>query len=434
MPFCYSSKTMNFLKTQELFNVLAHKKLPSFGFVSLLFFIFSLSFFSCKVETSLLASINPTLKQEKALTSKLRPLDQVAFHERFIKAEEKALLTLKAMTLEEKAGQVLMISIGDTNVLSARTKKLLQNLKPGAILFFAFNVQNGPDQVTKLTGNLQAEAKKGALALPFLIAIDHEGGKVLRAKKGYTNLPSPFVLGSKVDAELEIFRLGKISGQELRQSGINWNLAPVVESLTENNKDFLGERSYSEDPKKASLFSNAFIQGLQEENTLACAKHFPGNSNIDPHKGLPVLTASILEYEKEIFPSFKNAIEEKNVAAVMVSHAIVNAIDKNESATVSKKVLSVLKDDLQFKGIALSDDLKMKALNTVMSANTAAVKALSAGTDMLMISGGEDLLEIQKTIVKAVQNGSLQKERLDDAVRRILTQKYLYQIESVWTK
>jgi beta-N-acetylhexosaminidase len=209
------------------------------------------------------------------------------------------------------------------------------------------------------------------------------------------------------------------------------NLAPVVEALTGTNKAFLSDRAWSDDPVKAAALAGTFIEACQAGGTAAVAKHFPGNAD-DPHTNQPVLDASREELERVYLVPFDAAVR-RGVSAVMLSHAVVPAIDPERPVTLSPAAVSALKDGLGFRGIVLSDDLVMAAVARPKAVRSGAagsirtgglaVAAMHAGADMLMVSGGNDIREAWIALQKAVADGNLPRARLEDAAFRIVYQK-----------
>ncbi len=352
--------------------------------------------------------------------------------------ERQARLIVSAMTDGELAGQVLMTGADGVERLSAPSRTLLLALKPGAILLFGYNLSSNPKSVAALAADIRAAAAiptgsspSSGVSLPPFIAIDHEGGGVYRFKGGLTRLPAAQKMGSGVSAMAQAVSAaaGKTAGTELRALGITMNLAPVVEALTTVNVAFLGDRAWSEEPAKAATLAALFIESCQEGGVAAAAKHFPGNAAADPHRGLPVLRVTRAELEGDYLPSFGKAIR-SGVAAVMLSHAIVPAIDPGLPSSLSARAIGLLKGELGFRGIVMTDDLVMAALSGLGGPGEVAVKALTAGADMLMVSGGRAAGEVREALLAALADGSLGRDRLRDAAARIVAQKLRYGLDS----
>jgi beta-N-acetylhexosaminidase len=200
-------------------------------------------------------------------------------------------------------------------------------------------------------------------------------------------------------------------------------LAPVVELLTDRNKGFLGSRSYGREASIVDADAGAYIDGLQAEGVAAVAKHFPGNAGADPHKVLPKLDIAKGVYERDYLPRFASAIRHR-VAAVMLSHVVFEALDPDRPASLSPAIIGgALRGELGFRGLAITDDLVMKALTESLSPESSAVAAIGAGADLLMLTDMRAAEGVRDALVAAVRDGRLPAARLDEAVKRILEVK-----------
>jgi len=334
---------------------------------------------------------------------------------------------VSAMDDATLAGQVLMVGVNGVESPSSASASLLREVHPGAVVLFGFNLSGDLLVVSGLCDGIRTEAATGlpAPAIPPFIAVDHEGGPVYRFKGGLTRLPSARRLGQAGQAAA--IAAGTAAGSELRAVGITMNLAPVVEALTDTNKAFLSDRAWSDDPKAAASLAGAFIDACQEAGTAAVAKHFPGNAD-DPHKSRPVLDVSPEELKLVYLAPFAEAAS-RGVSAVMLSHALVPALDPEHPVTISPAAVSALKDGLGFRGIVLSDDLVMAAIaghtdrTGSATVGSVAVEAMLAGVDMLMVSGGKDIREAWTALQTALADGRLPRARLQDAAFRVVYQK-----------
>lgn len=364
-------------------------------------------------------------------------------------ASREAERRLASMSLEEKAAQVLFIGVEGSGKPSSASLALLEDLRVGGVLLFGFNLSPEPAEAGVFTSQLQDAAERAYLQgesrsdsqrefrrdspIPLIVAIDHEGGSVFRFKgPGITRLPSPKSVGERGEPNAARYAalLGKAAGSELRSLGITMNLAPVVELLTDENAAFLGTRSYGSSGKEADADAGAFIEGLQSEGVVAVAKHFPGNAAADPHKVLPLLDLSESAYKRDCLPRFSSAIRHR-VSAIMISHVLFPAVDPDKPASLSPLVVrGELRGRLGFRGLAITDDLCMRAVSSSISLEKAAVEALVAGEDFLMIVDMRQAARARDAIVKAVDTGLIPASRLDEAVGRILALKTRYAMES----
>ncbi len=329
------------------------------------------------------------------------------------------------MSDDELIGQLLMIGVAGTSRLAPASARQLEAVRPGAILLFGYNVSAAPQDMAALTAAIrEASAVRG---LPPFIAIDHEGGSVYRFKGGLTRLPSAMVLGA---AGAQAARAaGAAAGSELQALGISLNLAPVVEALNASNRAFLVDRAWSTDPAVSGQLAWSFAEACQSQGVAACAKHFPGNGPADPHAALPVLGIAAAGLDAEYLEPFRPAIR-GGVSTIMLSHALVPALDASAPASLSARVITELRERLGFRGIILTDDLVMAALSRAGGPGVAAVAALSAGADMLMVSGGPAVDSVRTAVRAALADGRLQRTRLTDAAVRIVAQKLRFGLEA----
>ena len=391
---------------------------------------------------SLLAGCSPYRGGERASADRMAAPDPFEARSRSI---------VSGMDDAALAGQVLMMGVNGLRTPSSASAALLSEVRPGAVVLFGFNLSEDPRVVSGLCDGIRAQATTGGPvpattggpvpattggpvpattggpvpAVPPFIAVDHEGGPVYRFKGGLTRLPSARRLGQAGQAAASV--AGAAAGSELRAIGITMNLAPVVEALNASNAAFLTDRAWSADPGMAADLAGAFMDACQGAGTAAVAKHFPGNAD-DPHKNRPVLDVSRAELEREYLAPFASAAG-RGVSAVMLSHAVVPALDPGRPATLSPVAVSALKEGLEFRGIVLSDDLAMAAVagRADRAGSTpvggVAVAAMLAGVDMLMVSGGKDIRAAWVALREALSDGSLPRARLEDAAFRVVYQK-----------
>jgi len=322
------------------------------------------------------------------------------------------------MSLEEKAGQVLLVGVGGRGSAPPSSLSMIRDVGPGGIILFGFNIPDDPTALCPALRRFQTESLASGSGLPLLVAVDDEGGSVFRFKGGITRPPSPLETARRGAAYAAL--LGTREALELGDLGINTVLGPVVEPLTDDDRLFLGDRSYGRDPAKVDAIASAYIRGLGEGGAIAAAKHFPADGPADPHLRLPRLSAPEPELEGLYLDRFAGAIA-AGARVVMISHIVVEAVDPNRPATLSPAVIAILRRRLGFRGVALTDDLYMKALG--MSPEVSAPLALAAGDDLLMLSSSASALSVREAIVEAVRRGLLSEARLDEAARRVVALK-----------
>ncbi len=281
----------------------------------------------------------------------------------------------------------------------------------GGITLFAYNVRD-PEQLATLTARL-----RGAGGL--LVSIDEEGGDVTRLEAGSgSSYPGNFALGRVDDPALTADVAAAIAG-ELAAVGVNMNLAPVADVNSNPLNPVIGVRSFGADPELVARHVEAFVAGTQRQGVAACAKHFPGHGDtaVDSHLDLPVVEG---ELETALLP-FRAGIA-AGVRAVMTGHLLVRALD-DQPATLSRRILTgLLRDELGFEGLVVTDALEMRAISAGAGVEEGAVRALAAGADLLCL--GHDLHEdaveaVLRAIVAAVRDGRLPPERLEEAAGRV---------------
>ncbi len=340
---------------------------------------------------------------------------------------------LSSLDLEAKAAQVLLIGVEGSGAPTADSAALLERMGVGGVLLFGFNLPGEPAEAGRFTSALQDASLRGWASrreapIPLIVAVDHEGGSVFRFKgAGITRIPPPSEVAGRGEAYASL--LGRAAGAELRALGFNMALAPVVELLTDDNKAFLGSRSYGRSARETDAAAGAYIEGLQSELVAAVAKHFPGNAGEDPHRVLPELALSKEAYERDYLPRFASAVK-RRVSSVMLSHVVFTAIDPSRPASLSPAIVrGELRGRLGFRGLAITDDLGMRALSATRSPEKSAVEALAAGADLLMLVDMRAAPGVRDAIVAAVKEGRLPAARLDEAVRRVLELKARFKMD-----
>jgi len=323
---------------------------------------------------------------------------------------------LKDLTLEEKIGQLFMVA-----AYSNRGKdhidyivSLIEKQKIGGLIFF----QGGPYRQSNLTNYYQSLSK-----IPLMISIDGEWGISMRLDSTI-NYPKQLTLGAIQQEEL-IYKMGSRIADECSRIGIHVNFAPVIDVNSNPNNPVIGFRSFGEDKENVSSKGLAYMFGLQDNNVIACAKHFPGHGDteVDSHKGLPTLSFGKDRMDSlELYP-FKELFAE-GLMSVMASHLNVPLYDtaKNVGASLSRNmVTALLKDTLKFKGLVFTDALDMKGVRSFYKPGDVDLKALLAGNDILVNS--EDVPTAISLIKRAVDSCYISEDEIDEHVKKILLAK-----------
>lgn len=344
---------------------------------------------------------------------------------------------LDQMTLEQKVAQMFLISLfSDSPTLSERD--LLRTWQPGGVVLLEKNVGN-PAQTTRLTNELQRIVLESG-GLPLFIAIDQEGGPIAHLRDGFTEWPAPMLLTATADEGLA-YAVGMAQARELRAVGVNMNLAPVADLGTNPLNTVIGRRAYGRLPAQVSPIISSLIRGLQDGGVLATTKHFPGHGDTasDSHLELPILPHSRDDLEKRELIPFIAAIQADS-GAIMVAHIAfpeLEPIDDKRPASLSQTIVDgLLRQELGYDGLIITDALDMDAIDTTYSASQAAVMAIQAGNDLIIIgahAGPEIQARAMQAVIKAVQDGNIDEARLNESVRRILKAKNRLGLLDEWT-
>jgi len=251
--------------------------------------------------------------------------------------------------------------------------------------------------------------------------VDQEGGRVRRLRAGFTDVPALRSLGRARDPKLAL-QMGQLLGRELRAVGIDVNFAPVVDVDTNVDNPVIGDRALSSDPRLVAELAEALVRGLQSEGVAACAKHFPGHGDteLDSHQTLPRLVHGLERLEQVELVPFERVVA-AGVASIMTAHVVLEALDREYPATLSDVVLGrLLRQGLGFDGVVFSDDLEMGAIAGRFAPGVAAVRALNAGVDGLLVCHSAEIAHrMLDAVAGAVADGTLERERLTEAGRRI---------------
>jgi len=332
-------------------------------------------------------------------------------------------MTKPAMTLREKVGQLFMIGFDGTQ-LSPELTTWIQDYQPGGIILFSRNLVDAR-QIAHLTNALQDLADSS----PFLMAIDQEGGKVSRLPPGFTIFPPAATVAACGSTDFA-YQAATVTAKELRAVGFNMNMAPVLDVNTNPLNPIIGDRAFSADPEQVCTLGNATISGLHDHGIIACGKHFPGHGETtkDSHKELPVVTLPKERLERIELHPFRSAIAH-GLMTMMSAHIHFPALDDTVPATLSHTIMTtMLRDEIGFSGVILSDDLEMNAIAEHMSMGEAAVRSIQAGIDLILICHQQARqAEAIEAVEEAVEKGEISTNRLDMSLARIsaLKQRFL---------
>ena len=302
--------------------------------------------------------------------------------------------------------------------LDDESKRLLEQIRPGSIILFRRNIKDRA-QIRLLTEDI-----KTFLGYKPLIAIDQEGGMVTRLTTGFSLSPGAMALSISNDPDAP-YEAGRIMGQEMKEVGIDWNLAPVVDINTNSQNPVIGIRSFSENVGTVIHNASEFIKGLGESSVISCLKHFPGSGRVavDPHLDMPIISASKQElYNQELIPFIKI-----DSPSWMPTHVYVPSLQTEKvPATVSKEILTgMIRDELKYDGVLVADDLIMGGVSKLYSIESAALKTFTAGMDIVAICHDPDkqveaynLLKKEISVSEELQTRFIESTtRIDKLVR-----------------
>lgn len=320
-----------------------------------------------------------------------------------------------SLTLEEKIGQLFMIPVYPSQTSFGHIDNYIKKYNVGGLIYF----KGHPTKAANLTNRFQEISKT-----PLMVAIDGEWGIGMRFDSVVV-FPHQLMLGAIEDNNL-IYSMGEQIAKQCEALGINVNFAPVVDINNNANNPVIGVRSFGENKIKVSQKGYAYALGMQDNNVLAVAKHFPGHgdTDVDSHKDLPIINVSRKRLDTlEMFP-FRHLID-AGVGGVMMAHLYIPELDntKNLPSSLSEKITNViLKQELGFKGLIFTDALGMQGVAKYYGPGEAEIKALQAGVDILLMS--DDLAVAYNAVLNAIKNGQISEDVVNEKVKKILQAKY----------
>ncbi len=340
--------------------------------------------------------------------------------------------SMERMTLREKIGHMIMTGCQEDEVTPS-VCRLIEEYKISNIILFSHNLKE-KEQIRKLCRDLDKKIREST-GYPALIAVDQEGGAVTRLPDSAANIPGAMLLGATGRREY-VYEAGRITGVQLKDLGINMDLAPVLDINSNPGNPVIGVRSYSSDVKKVEEYGLEMMKGLLKEGVAATAKHFPGHgdTSVDSHLGLPVVEKGLDELMAQELIPFQSAVKE-GIPCIMTSHILFPALEREKvPATMSKAILTgILRDKLGFKGVIITDCLEMGAVKENYGTARGAVMAVKAGAQLLCISHTPKLVtEAMEKIEEAVLNGEIPMEIIDRAVDNILKLKAVYRLKAAY--
>ena len=347
-------------------------------------------------------------------------------------ASYAALDYLKVMSLEEKVGQLFNVNLEllddshgsyyELQKFSAQMKETLETYPVGGVTLFSRNIVNRK-QTRKLLRKLQENSRT-----PLFVSVDEEGGDVARIgnnpKMNTTTFPTMEKIGEEKDADY-VYRMASTIGKEIWELGFNVDFAPVADVRTSELNREIGSRSFGSDPDMVAQMVDAYVQGLESANVCSTLKHFPGQGSADgdTHQGSVDIDSSIASLRQIDFKPFESGIA-AGADFIMVSHISVSKVtESSEPASMSDLIMTtILRDELGFDGLIITDAFDMASITENYSAAEAASGSFMAGADIILMP--ENLGEAFRAIVDKVEDGTITMKRLDDTVLRILQLKF----------
>jgi beta-N-acetylhexosaminidase len=318
-------------------------------------------------------------------------------------------------SIRRDIGQLLIGSLPALTITS-ELRSLAREFQLGGVIVFSRNIE-APEQVAELSHDVQGLAAE----LPLWVSVDQEGGRVARLRAPFTEWPPMAVLGRSGDATLAT-RFAAALAAELRAVGVTLDYAPVLDIHTNPTNPVIGDRALSDSAELVATLGAAIVRGLQQNGVAACGKHFPGHgdTSVDSHLELPVVEHPPDRIRRVELLPFQAAIA-ADVAFIMTAHVLVPSFDDEKPATLSPRLVrAILREELDYDGVILSDDLEMKAIAKTWSVPDAAVQAVAAGCDGLLVCSGnvEAQVATLEALVHAVEDGTIPYGRLEDALSR----------------
>lgn len=357
---------------------------------------------------------SPPVQDEKATEEEMKRRHEVEAYHNYMHNDGNS--------YDEVIAQMFMCGFEGEAEFDKAVEEVFGDVLPGALLLFEKNCGNSPEELIRLTEKIFAVYDARGVPAPFLV-IDNEGGDVNRLRKIAAPLPSAELVSGYISPE-DAKLIYEYSARQLRALGFHINLAPVVEVKTEDNGEFLGTRSYG-DLAAVEEFAGIFTQAQLDNGILPVFKHFPGNTNVDPHTDFPILDVTEEEFREKFLPPFKIMVEKFPNTGVLLSHAAVPAVGNDGPASIAPMLVKYyLENVINFKGLVISDDMQMGAMEKFnLSMADLFAEVMAAGVDMIMLTKPENFQEIIEQFKWTVLSNDSLMRNLTVIVREILLKK-----------
>ncbi|WP_310191503.1 beta-N-acetylhexosaminidase [Bacillus sp. 3255] len=339
---------------------------------------------------------------------------------------------LQGMTVDEKIGQLIFAGI-DGYEMSQHARELIDSYHVGGLILYKTNVKD-TGQLIALVNALKQE--NAGNKLPLWLGVDEEGGRVTRLPDEIEKTPPSGEIG-KTNSKEFAFGVGSLLGQELRAFGLNVDFAPVLDINSNPNNPVIGDRSFGANAPIVSSLGIQTMKGLQTQKVMPVVKHFPGHgdTSVDSHAQLPVVQNDLARLRKlELLP-FAEAFKQQ-ADAVMVAHILLPKVDGQNPASMSKKIMTdLLRQEMGFQGLIMTDDMTMGAIIKTYDIGEAAVKSILAGTNVVMVGHDyEKVVAVAKALRRAVDEKRIPMAAVDESVVHVLKLKQKYQLTDAAVK
>jgi beta-N-acetylhexosaminidase len=335
---------------------------------------------------------------------------------------------ISQMSLEEKVGQLFMIGILESKMTHGLMSRV-HKIRPGFLILFRKNIIT-PVQTSNLIYSLQNLSIKNS-KIQMIVAVDQEGGDVVRIPTK-PSLPTAMALGRSYDLK-NTFNIGKYVGEVLSTLGIHMNLAPVLDLSDPEKMSFIQTRSFGENPIDVAKVSNQFARGVQSAGVISTAKHFPGLGPLkgDSHKSIVENNVSREEFFSKYLKPYEELTREKSISAVMMTHLVYPKLDPTlKPATFSTTIINILKKNLNFSGLIITDDIEMAGAKFYKTPEERATNAFLAGNDVMMVAWNKSSqLRAYQGLLAAYKDGTITEERLNASLKKILKLKLAMGLE-----
>ena len=342
------------------------------------------------------------------------------------------------MSVDKKIGQLFMTGISG-KALTAEESRFIQEHNIGGVILFSHNYEN-PAQLAELINSIQQLRDD----YPLFIATDHEGGRVQRFKEPFSILPSARDI-ALLDSPKTAFFLSKIVAAELRCCGVNLNFSPVCDILVNAKNKVIGDRAFSNQEDQVTKFVSSVIRAYKTTDLMCCAKHFPGHgaTTKDSHYSLPIVKTTMEELKEREFKPFVKAVKSR-VEFIMMAHLIVDSINPDLPCSLAKEAYEIIRRDLKFQKIIITDDMQMGAITEHFGLDEASFMAIEAGADIVEFRDFENTVKSLEYFkkshkVKKISNQLIQEKvtRIEKVKKEFLSEykpTYIPDIQKVMTK